>query len=191
MSGDSNLNTRLQIECNLLNAIFFVTDFNTPQTSNFCRESGCAYRETGVRSINGASAIAYIPTVRSEISKSISNAHVFTSRSVPLSGLRTTDLPRESARPPSQTLSLGHPRQYRQEQIGRCQRITRLAHLPRFRDQSLQTARDLYINDSIAITVYVLVSIVKKRLNTETSLYTILQILSLTLFLENTARSIS
>jgi hypothetical protein len=34
----------------------------------------------------------------------------------------------------------------------------------------------------IAITVYVLVAIVKKRGNTESSLYTILQILSLTLF---------
>jgi len=34
----------------------------------------------------------------------------------------------------------------------------------------------------IAITIYVLVAIVKKRLNTEASLYTILQILSLTLF---------
>ena len=34
----------------------------------------------------------------------------------------------------------------------------------------------------IAITVYVLVAIVKKRLNTQVSLYTILQILSLTLF---------
>ena len=34
----------------------------------------------------------------------------------------------------------------------------------------------------IAITVYVLVAIVKKRLNTKASLYTILQILSLTLF---------
>ena len=34
----------------------------------------------------------------------------------------------------------------------------------------------------IAIAVYVLVAIVKKRLNTEASLYTILQILSLTLF---------
>ena len=34
----------------------------------------------------------------------------------------------------------------------------------------------------IAITVYVLVAIVKKRLNTDASLYTILQVLSLTLF---------
>jgi len=34
----------------------------------------------------------------------------------------------------------------------------------------------------IAISVYVLVAIVKKQLNTEASLYTILQILSLTLF---------
>ncbi|MDP1785839.1 transposase, partial [Nitrosomonas sp.] len=34
----------------------------------------------------------------------------------------------------------------------------------------------------IAISVYLLVAIVKKRLNIETSLYTILQILSLTLF---------
>jgi len=34
----------------------------------------------------------------------------------------------------------------------------------------------------VAITVYVLVAIVKKHLNTEASLYTILQILSLTLF---------
>ncbi len=38
----------------------------------------------------------------------------------------------------------------------------------------------------IAISVYVLVAIVKKRLNTGASLYTILQILSLTLF-EKTA----
>jgi hypothetical protein len=34
----------------------------------------------------------------------------------------------------------------------------------------------------IAITVYVLVAIIKKRLNLDASLYTILQILSLTLF---------
>ena len=34
----------------------------------------------------------------------------------------------------------------------------------------------------IAISVYVLVAIVKKRLNIEASLYTILQILSVTLF---------
>jgi len=34
----------------------------------------------------------------------------------------------------------------------------------------------------IVISVYVLVAIVKKQLNTEASLYTILQILSLTLF---------
>jgi uncharacterized protein DUF4372/DDE family transposase len=38
----------------------------------------------------------------------------------------------------------------------------------------------------IAITVYVLVAIVKKRLNTQASLYTILQILSLTLFEKTT-----
>jgi hypothetical protein len=38
----------------------------------------------------------------------------------------------------------------------------------------------------ISITVYVLVAIVKKRLNTEASLYTILQILSLTLFEKTT-----
>ncbi len=38
----------------------------------------------------------------------------------------------------------------------------------------------------IAISVYVLVAIVKKRLNTEASLYTILQILSLTLFEKTT-----
>jgi hypothetical protein len=38
----------------------------------------------------------------------------------------------------------------------------------------------------IAITVYVLVTIIKKRLNLDTSLYTILQILSLTLFEKTT-----
>ena len=38
----------------------------------------------------------------------------------------------------------------------------------------------------ISITVYVWVAIVKKRLNTEASLYTILQILSLTLFEKTT-----
>ena len=34
----------------------------------------------------------------------------------------------------------------------------------------------------IAVSVYVLVAIVKKRLNLDTSLYTLLQILSVTLF---------
>ena len=34
----------------------------------------------------------------------------------------------------------------------------------------------------VAISVYVLVAIIKKRLNLDTDLYTILQILSLTLF---------
>ena len=34
----------------------------------------------------------------------------------------------------------------------------------------------------IAVSVYVLVAIIKKRLNIETSLYNILQVLSLTLF---------
>ena len=38
----------------------------------------------------------------------------------------------------------------------------------------------------IAISVYVLVAIVKKRLRVEASLYTILQILSLTLFEKTT-----
>ena len=41
----------------------------------------------------------------------------------------------------------------------------------------------------IAISVYVLVAIVKKRLGVAASLYTILQILSLTLFRENTVGS--
>jgi IS4 transposase len=38
----------------------------------------------------------------------------------------------------------------------------------------------------IAITVYVLVAIIKKRLNLDASLYTILQVLSLTLFEKTT-----
>ena len=41
----------------------------------------------------------------------------------------------------------------------------------------------------IAVSVYVLVAIVKKRLKLEASLYTLLQILSLTLFKKNTLTS--
>src|SRR4030067_1665795 len=96
---------------------FFVTDFNLQQTSNICRGSGYARRETRVRSIDGAPAIAYIPSVRRQLSKSISDVYVFTSRSIPLFSLRAAYVPREparhrnlSARAPSQALSLGHPK---------------------------------------------------------------------------------
>ena len=101
---------------------FFVTDFNLQQTSDICRESGYAYREIGVRSINRVSAITHIPTVRSQVTKPISVSQILTSRPIPLPCLRATDLSREpalhrnlSACSASQALSLGHPRKYRQE----------------------------------------------------------------------------
>src|SRR6476661_1073483 len=106
-------------------AYLSVTDFNLHQTSDFCQESAYAYRETGVRSIDGAPAIAHVPSVCSQISKSISNTQVFTSRSVSLPSLRAIDVPREpsrhrnqSARSPGQTLSSGHSRQQRQDDTG-------------------------------------------------------------------------
>src|ERR1017187_620502 len=125
---------------------FFVTDFNLQQTSDICRESGYACRETRLRSINGAPAIAYIPSVRSQLSKSISDAYVFTSRPIPLSSLRAAYISREPARhrnlfarTSGQALSLGYSRQYRQEHAGRCERVTRLAHLSGFCAQPNQT----------------------------------------------------
>src|SRR4030066_197684 len=117
-------------------AYFSVTDFNLHQTSDFCRGTEYARRETGVRSTDGASAIAHIPSVRCQISQPISNTQILTSRSVSLPSLCTADLPRESTRhrnlstrSPSQALPLGDSRQHRQEHTRRCQRIPRLAHL--------------------------------------------------------------
>jgi hypothetical protein len=125
---------------------FFVTDFNLQQTPDICLESRYARREIGVRSIDGAPAIAYIPSVRRQLSKSLPDAYVFTSRSVSLPCLRAAYVPREparhrnlSARAPSKALSLGHPGQHRQEHAGRCQRIARLAHLSRFCAQPNQS----------------------------------------------------
>jgi hypothetical protein len=109
------------------------------QTSGFCLESGYAFRKTNVRSTNGASAIAHIPSMHSQVSQSLSEAYLFTSRSVSLPGFRATNLPRESARhrnlfarSSGQALSLGYPRKHRQEHTGRCERITQLANLSRF-----------------------------------------------------------
>ena len=64
-----------------------------------------------------------------------------------------------------------------------------------FAQRLIEQARKLYVGDSfgisenavksqiwIAVSVYVLVAIVKKRLNLDASLYTLLQIFSLTLF---------
>ena len=54
-------------------AYFSVTDFNTHQTSNFYLEPEYVLRKTGVRSIDGESAVVYIPPVRSQVSKSLSD----------------------------------------------------------------------------------------------------------------------
>src|ERR1039458_1668523 len=123
-------------------AYFSVTDFNLRHTSDFCQESAYAHRKTGVCSIDGASAITHVSSVCCQIFKSISNTQVLSSRSVPLHGLRATDISRKSARhrnlsarSPSQALSSGHTRQHRQEHTGRCQREARLPHLHGFRDE--------------------------------------------------------
>ena len=112
------------------------------QTSDFCQEFAYAHRETGVCSIDGALAIAYVPPVCSQIPKSISNTQVFASRSISQYGLRTTDLPRESARhrnlsacSPGQALSPRHSWQHRTQHASQCQRIPRLQNLRRLRDE--------------------------------------------------------
>src|SRR3989338_3497157 len=127
-------------------AYFFVTDFNLQQTSDIYRGSRYARRETVIRSIDGTPAITHIPSMRGQISESISNAYILAPRSISLLGFRATDLPRElaryrnlSARAPSQALSLGHSWQHRQEYPRRCQRIPRLAYLSGFCAQPNQT----------------------------------------------------
>ena len=64
----------------------------------FRREVLDAFGKAGVRPIDGASATARLPQMRSEISESLSNVDVLASGSVLVHGFRTADLPRESAR---------------------------------------------------------------------------------------------
>ncbi len=119
---------------------FSVIDFNLRQTSDFCQEFAYAHRETSICSVDGTPVTAYISPVRSQISQSISNTQVFASRSVSQYGLRTTNLPRESARhrnlfacSPDQALSPRHSWQHRTQHTCRCQRISRLQNLCRLR----------------------------------------------------------
>ena len=122
-----------------------VTDLNL----NFLRNWGFhltvshhVFRPIGVRTAHGVFTPSYVSPLCAALSFQLSNQDVFASRSISLHGLRTIDLSREparhrnlSARSPSQALSSGHSRQYRQEHTGRCQRISRLAYLPGFRTE--------------------------------------------------------
>ena len=106
-------------------AYFSVTDFNKHQTPDFYRRSKYAFRKTYGRSFDGTLAIANIPSVRSQVSKTLPDAYLFTSRSISLPGFRAANLPRESAqhgnlfsRTSDQTLSPRHPRQHRQGHTG-------------------------------------------------------------------------
>ena len=122
---------------------FSVIDFNLRQTSDFCQEFAYALRETGVCSIDGTPLTANVSTVRSQISKPLSNAQVFASRSISQHGLRPAHLSREFARhrnlfagSSGKALSSRHSWQHRAQHTSRCQRIPRLSHLRSFCDES-------------------------------------------------------
>ena len=138
-----------------------VTDLNIEFLGNwgFLPEvSYHVFRQAGVRATHGAFTTSHIPPLRAALPFQISHQDFFSSRPIPLHGLRATNLPRKparhrnlSARSPSQALSLGHPWQHRQEHVGRCQRTARLAHLRGFRDKPYSGRQKAYANDSFAV----------------------------------------
>src|SRR4051812_45590921 len=78
--------------------------------------------------------------LRRSLSRQSKNPPLLLFRSIPLHGLRSTDLAREPARhrnlsscPSQETLSRGISRRHRWEHARRCQRTPRLAHLRRLR----------------------------------------------------------
>lgn len=119
-----------------------VTDLNL----NFLRHWGFlpsvshhVFRPMRVLTTHGSFTPSHVPP----LCPALSYQDVFASRSVPLHGIRTTDLPRKparhrnlSARSLSQALSSWHQRQRCAQHNGRCQRILRLPHLRGFRHES-------------------------------------------------------
>ena len=97
-------------------------------------------REARVRSTHGLLAPARLRRVRAAVRRRPSSPRLLVPGSIPLPGVRATDLPRKpprhrdvSAILPAQALPRGLPRQRLAKHIGRCQPRPRLAHLRRFR----------------------------------------------------------
>jgi hypothetical protein len=160
-----------------------VTDLNVNSLGNWGFLSGNSYhvfRPIGVCTTHGAFAPSYVPPLCAALSLQISHQDVFASRSVSLHGFCATDLPREPARHRDlSALAIA--------QLYRCPGQVELffkwikQHL-RIKVFYGTTANTVKTQIWIAITIYVLVFIVKKHLKIEASLYTIQQFLSLTLF---------
>ena len=133
-----------------------------------------------------------IQQMRPTLSWKQPSATLFLSRSVPVHGIRAVDLPRESSRYrnlpafyATQTLSCRVPGKHVPKHARRSQRKSRLADLCRLRPRSGRhgTAENAVKSQIwIAVSIYVLVAILKKRLKLEPSLHQILQVLSVTLF---------
>lgn len=140
--SDGYITTRLGIRNSMSRG---VTDLNVNFLGNWGFSpmvSHHVFRQIGVCTTHGAFTPSHIPPLRAALPFQISDQDFFASRPVSLPGPRATDFPRKPARhrnlsacSPSQALSLGHQRQYRQEHTGRCQRAARLPHLRGFRDE--------------------------------------------------------
>jgi hypothetical protein len=117
------------------------------------------FRPTRVLTTHGSFTPSHVPPLCPALPFQISYQDVFESRSIPLHGIRATDLPQFF------------------------KWIKQHLRIKRFYGT---TENAVKTQIWIAISIYVLVAIVKKRLKIESSLYTILQILSLTLFEKTT-----
>jgi hypothetical protein len=117
---------------------FFPIGHNLPITDR--KGMANALRTNHFLSVNELSSQTRIQQMRSPISRRTLDSKLFVFRSIPLHGLRPTDLSGESSRyrnmPAShaaQALSRGDTEQSFSKHVGRCQRETGLAHLCRLR----------------------------------------------------------
>ena len=117
-----------------LNAIYLNSSYNPPQY--YLRRSQDEFWKNGLRSIASAPAAIRIQSLCSSISRQSQSQKLLLPRSIPLHGLRSTDLSRKPARhrnvpqlPQGETLSHGIPREARQVNSSRCKRTPGLPHI--------------------------------------------------------------
>lgn len=129
-------------------------------------------RQTGVRATDGPSSVAYVSTNCQMLRREAQSKDILVPLPVSLHGIRATYLKREFARHRGLSARATH-------QVLFFKWIKQILRIKTFFDTSENAVKSQIW---IAVSVYVLVAIVKKRPDLSASLYEILQILSLTMF---------
>ena len=171
--------------------LHYVVSFQSSQ-----QEYTYVHRQTRFLASPRFSSYAHVSPMRETLQWRSQGQEFFLPGPVPQHGLRTTDLSgkltRHRSLPTSagqQTLPHGNPQPGVKKHSVQCQQGQRLANLRRQIKQNLRIKAFYGTSENavktqiwIAVTVYLMIAILKKRLKIEASLYTILQILSVTAF---------